>query len=256
MAPQATAPSLPWLQADDPFPPVESAWGPNDPIDGLLAAGADLSVPRLVSAYSQGIFPWYSKGQPILWWSPNPRMVLPPSAFKCHASLRKTIRSGLKNGRLRVTFDHAFDPVIDQCAQVHRPGQGGTWIVRDMVKAYQALHRAGVAHSVEVWLDNELAGGLYCVQLGRMLFGESMFSLQTNASKIALAALVAYARQHAICLIDCQQNTPHLASLGAYEISRSAFIEAVQPAIQAPTPHWRFDSVYWDLVLSPSILPP
>ena len=251
MATQATAPSLPWLQADEPFPPVEQTWGPNDPIDGLLAAGADLSVPRLISAYSQGIFPWYSKGQPILWWSPNPRMVLAPSAFKCHPSLRKTIRTGLKNGRLKVTFDQAFDTVIEHCAHVHRPGQGGTWIVRDMVKAYQALHRAGVAHSVEVWVDDQLAGGLYGVHLGRMLFGESMFSLQTNASKIALAALVAYARHHDIALIDCQQNTQHLASLGACEIPRHAFLSTVTSAIQAPTAPWRFDSVYWNLVLNP-----
>ena len=251
MAPQATAPSLPWLHADEPFPPAEQAWGPNDPIDGLLAAGADLSVPRLISAYSQGIFPWYSKGQPILWWSPNPRMVLAPSAFKCHSSLRKTIRSALKTGRLSVTFDQTFDTVIEHCAQIHRPGQGGTWIVRDMVKAYQALHRAGVAHSIEVWMNNDLAGGLYCVQLGRMLFGESMFSLQTNASKIALAALVAYARHHQISLIDCQQNTPHLASLGAHEIPRSEFVNIIQTAIESPTAQWRFDSLYWDLVLKP-----
>lgn len=249
MAPQATAPSLPWLQVDEPFPPTELTWGPNDPIDGLLAAGADLSVARLVSAYSQGIFPWYSKGQPILWWSPNPRMVLQPQSFKCHPSLRKTIRSGLKKGHLHITFDHAFDRVIEHCAQVHRPGQGGTWIVRDMVKAYQALHRAGVAHSIEVWQHDELVGGLYGVQLGRMVFGESMFSLQSNASKIALTALVGFARHHAIELIDCQQNTPHLASLGAQEMSRPDFIHTVQGAVQAPTAQWRFDSVYWDLVL-------
>lgn len=256
MVTPAAAPSLPWLQADDPFPPVQQAWGPQDPIDGLLAAGADLSVPRLISAYSQGIFPWYSKGQPILWWSPNPRMVLPPPAFKCHPSLRKTIRSGLHSGRLRVTFDHAFDTVIEHCAQIHRPGQSGTWIVRDMVKAYQALHRAGLAHSIEVWIDQALAGGLYGVHLGRMLFGESMFSLQSNASKIALAALVGYARHHQIALIDCQQNTAHLASLGAHEIPRSDFVATVSTAIAAPTPPWRFDSVYWDLVFNPAATHP
>lgn len=241
----SNAPTLPWLEPGQAFPPVDQAWGPATPIPGLLAAGGALDVPTLVSAYRQGIFPWYSRGQPILWWSTDPRMVLRVQDFRWHPSLRKTIRSGLRAGRLVVRFDSAFAQVIHHCANTPRTGQDGTWILPEMVAAYTELHRAGYAHSVETWWDGELVGGLYCVNVGRMLFGESMFAHRSNASKIALAALVAHAQAWGIGVIDCQQNTEHLASLGAREQPRSQFVLHLQRAIQAPAPDWRFNSLYW-----------
>ena len=236
---------LPWLEPGQPFPPVDTAWGENDPAPGLLAAGGALDVPTLAHAYAQGIFPWFSQGQPVLWWSPDPRMVLPTAGFRLHPSLRKRIQSQLRQGRLEVRMDHGFSAVIEACAHVPRPGQNGTWIVPDMVAAYRRLHAQGLAHSVETWWDGELAGGLYCVNLGRMVFGESMFSRRNDASKIALAALVAFCRACGIGLIDCQQNTAHLASLGAREISREAFGQHLARATGGPAPVWRFESVYW-----------
>ncbi len=241
---------LPWLEAGQAFPPVEAAWGASDPAPGLLAAGGALDVPTLTDAYAQGIFPWFSLGQPVLWWSPDPRMVLPTDAFRLHPSLRKRIQTLLRQGRLQVRMDHDFAAVIDACAHVPRPGQNGTWIVPDMVAAYRQLHAHGLAHSVETWWDGELAGGLYCINLGRMVFGESMFSRRSDASKIALAALVAFCRACGIALIDCQQNTAHLASLGAHEIGRDAFSHHVARAIGEPAPVWRFESVYWQQLLS------
>ncbi|WP_334134434.1 leucyl/phenylalanyl-tRNA--protein transferase [Tepidimonas sp.] len=238
--------SLPWLEPGAPFPPVGEAWGPRDPVPGLLAAGGALDVPTLLQAYAQGIFPWFSPGQPILWWSPDPRMVLRPAHFRLSHSLRKTIRSALRQRRLDIRVDSAFDAVIQACADTPRPGQSGTWIVPEMIAAYRALHRAGHAHSVETWWDGELVGGLYCVALGRAVFGESMFAHRRDASKIALAALVAACRTWEVPLIDCQQNTRHLASLGAAEEPRSAFVQAVHEAIAAPAPHWRWDCLYWE----------
>lgn len=236
---------LPWLEPGQAFPSVDTAWGDNDPAPGLLAAGGALDVPTLTNAYTQGIFPWFSLGQPVLWWSPEPRMVLPTAGFRLHPSLRKRIQSLLRQGRLEVRMDHGFAAVIEACAQVPRPGQNGTWIVPDMVAAYRQLHAHGLAHSVETWWDGELAGGLYCVNLGRMVFGESMFSHRSDASKIALAALVAFCRACGIPLIDCQQNTAHLASLGAHEIARGAFGQHLAGTTGAPAPVWRFESVYW-----------
>ncbi|TSE36416.1 leucyl/phenylalanyl-tRNA--protein transferase [Tepidimonas charontis] len=247
--------TLPWLEPGAPFPPVDSAWGPRDPIPGLLAAGGALDVPTLLRAYAEGIFPWFGRDQPILWWSPDPRMVLRPQRFRLHPSLRKTIRSALRNGRLEIRFDSAFDAVIQACADTPRPGQDGTWIVPEMVAAYRALHRAGYAHSVEAWWDGELAGGLYCVALGHAVFGESMFTRRRDASKIALAALVAACRAWEVPLIDCQQNTRHLASLGAAEEPRAAFVQAVRQAIAAAPLSWRWDSVYWDRLWSATAAP-
>jgi len=241
---------LPWLEPGEPFPPVESAWGPKEPAPGLLAAGGVLDVPTLRAAYSQGIFPWYSAGQPILWWSTDPRMVLEPHAFRLHRSLRKTIQSLLREGRLDIRFDHDFERVIRACAHTPREGQDGTWILPPMVLAYTRLHQAGVAHSVETWIDGELAGGLYCVNLGAMVYGESMFSRQSNASKIALAALVAFCRQHAVPLIDCQQETAHLALMGAHPIARSEFCRRLRQAIAHPHPVWRFDPLYWKQLIA------
>ncbi len=234
-----------WLDAGEDFPHVSNAWGHNDPAPGLLAAGSKLDVPTLVQAYSQGIFPWYSEGQPTLWWSPDPRMVLYTQHFKLHRSLRKTLTHFSNNPACEIRFDTAFVDVINACASNLRDGQLGTWILPEMIAAYCALHDAGYAHSVETWVGGELVGGLYCVNLGGMVFGESMFAHATDASKIALCALVAFCRAHGISMIDCQQNTGHLASLGAQEISREAFTTHVANTIKQPAPTWRFDPVYW-----------
>ncbi len=207
---------LAWLSRSTLFPPLEQALrSPN----GLLAAGGDLSPARLLSAYSQGIFPWFSEDEPIFWWSPDPRMVLFPEQLKISRSLAKTLR----NKRFEVRADTAFGEVIRACATAPRDGQLGTWINSPMIEAYACLHRLGYAHSIETWMDDELAGGLYGVALGRMFFGESMFSRQTDASKIALVHLVERLKRWDYGMIDCQMATRHLASLGAKEISRREF---------------------------------
>lgn len=240
---------IPWLNAGDAFPPLETTWGEADPVPGLLAAGDTLDVPTLHEAYSRGIFPWFSLGQPVLWWSPDPRMVLQTTNFKLHRSLRKRLVQFRHAPGCEIRFDSNFKAVISACAGKPRAGQNGTWIVPDMVQAYCELHRAGHAHSVETWIDGELAGGLYCVNLGRMVFGESMFAHQTDASKIALAALVAFCRAQGIAMIDCQQNTAHLASLGAAEISRADFALHLAGSVVKAAPSWTFDSLYWNQIL-------
>lgn len=236
---------LPWLQPGEAFPPADAAWGPGQPLPGLLAAGGALDVDTLVRAYSGGIFPWFSADQPILWWSTAPRMVLPVREFVLHRSLRKTLQRWVKDANAEVRFDSAFDQVIQACATSPREGQGGTWIVPDMVQAYIDLHRAGHAHSVETWINGELVGGLYCVAVGRAVFGESMFARRTDASKLALCALVAYCRAHGVEMIDCQQNTRHLASLGGREIQRESFLAHVATASGRPALDWKFEPVYW-----------
>ncbi|MCY1526953.1 Leucyl/phenylalanyl-tRNA--protein transferase [compost metagenome] len=230
---------LPWLAVDTPFPPAEFAL--TDP-DGLLAAGADLSVPRLVQAYSSGIFPWYSEGEPILWWSPDPRMVLAIEDFAPSHSLRKLLRQVASqefdgHPRVQVRVDTAFPQVMAACA-APRDGQPGTWITAAMQQAYCAWHEAGYVHSIETWIDGELAGGLYGISLGRMFFGESMFTRAPNASKVALAYLVRYLAAHGVERIDCQQQTRHLASLGARPISRAAFLQYVRGATALPAVPW------------------
>ncbi|MBP6404809.1 MAG: leucyl/phenylalanyl-tRNA--protein transferase [Ramlibacter sp.] len=240
---------LPWLEPGEPFPDVARAWGASDPAPGLLAAGGALDVATLTSAYGRGVFPWFSEGQPILWWSPDPRMVLHVDEFRLHRSLRRTLMQFRLDARCEIRIDSAFDDVIRACAGSPRPGQSGTWIVPQMVAAYQTLARAGQAHSVETWINGELVGGLYCVALGRAVFGESMFTRVPDASKIALAALVALCRQHQVRLIDCQQNTRHLASLGAREIERAAFVNHVAQAATEPGPSWHFEPVYWQQLL-------
>ncbi len=242
---------LSWLQPGAPFPDASQAWDEAQPAPGLLAAGGALDVDTLRRAYSAGIFPWFSEGQPILWWSTDPRMVLFPREFKLHRSLRKTLARFAADPRCRMSFDTAFDDVIRACAGTPRNGQSGTWIVPGMVDAYRQLHRAGLAHSVETWIDGRLVGGLYCVAIGRAVFGESMFAHVPDASKIALAALVAFCRREDVRMIDCQQNTRHLASLGAREIARAAFVQQVASATaDSPLP-WRFDPVYWNAILPP-----
>ena len=183
---------VPWIETADPLPPTAQALGPHSDAPGLLAAGRDLSNDRLEEAYRRGIFPWFSPGQPVLWWSPSPRMVLPVHDFKVSRSLRKTLRRFIATPGCEVRMDTAFERVIQACSSTPREGQAGTWIVPAMVQAYTAWHRAGRVHSVETWIDGELVGGLYCVAIGRMVFGESMFAHRTDASKIALAALVAH----------------------------------------------------------------
>lgn len=237
--------SIPWLDDHTPLPPAHTALGPESSLHGLVAAGGGLSVPRLLEAYRQGIFPWFSQDQPILWWSTAPRMVLRVKDFKLHRSLKKTIQKFTSQPNMTIRIDSAFEQVIHRCANVSRQGQGGTWIVPEMVAAYIDLHQAGYAHSIETWVDDQLVGGLYCVALGRAVFGESMFALQTDASKIALAALVAFARTHGIAWIDCQQNTRHLASLGAREVDRETFLEWVVQDQQLKPPIWVFKPQDW-----------
>ncbi len=235
-----------WLNAQDPFPTTDKAWGPTSDAPGLLAAGADLSIPRLNSAYRQGIFPWFSEGQPILWWTPDPRMVLPVAEFKLKRSLRKTIVKLLRHPGFEIRIDHAFDQVITECATMPRDGQNGTWIVPAMQTAYKSWHRTGAVHSFETWLDGELVGGLYGISQGRMFFGESMFAKRTDASKIALAALVCFCRANGITLIDCQQRTPHLASLGAHTMPRAEFEAHLAQVVPLESPAiWAYDDSLW-----------
>ncbi|MFT4190974.1 MAG: leucyl/phenylalanyl-tRNA--protein transferase [Comamonas sp.] len=248
----ARIPPLPWLQPGDEFPAPETAWGPDAPLPGLLAAGGELDAASLERAYRHGIFPWFSPGDPTLWWSPDPRMVLQAGQFRLHRSLRKTLERFRTQPGCEIRIDSAFDRVIRHCAATPRQGQAGTWIVPDVIAAYGGLHRAGHAHSVETWIDGQLAGGLYLVNLGRAVFGESMFAHHTDASKIALAALVAFARAHGIRMIDCQQNTRHLASLGAAEIARATFLGHVRQVIDEPAPRWQFSPVYWNQLLPPA----
>jgi len=238
------------LEPGDPFPDASTAWGEGSDAPGLLAVGGVLDIDSLKRAYANGIFPWFSRGQPILWWSPDPRMVLRVEDFKLHRSLRRTLQAFRDNPTCEVRIDSAFSEVIRACAEVPRAGQDGTWIVPQMVKAYEALHAAGFAHSIETWVNAELVGGLYCVALGGAVFGESMFARQTDASKIALSALVAVCREHRIPQIDCQQNTKHLASLGAREMPRAEFLENVVRNRTSPPAAWRFEPLYWKHILS------
>ena len=225
-----------WLTPNAPFPPVsEALQAPN----GLLAAGGNLSPNRLLEAYRQGIFPWFNEGEPVLWWSPDPRMVLFPQELRISRSLRKTLR----NRAYEVRFDTAFREVMAGCAQ-DRPGQGGTWISPVMIEAYSRLHELGHAHSAETWIDGQLAGGLYGVAIGRMFYGESMFTRATDASKIAFVHLVWQLQRWCFGLIDCQMKTAHLASFGAREIPRADFLRRLNELIECPgTPGpWRPDA--------------
>jgi leucyl/phenylalanyl-tRNA--protein transferase len=199
--------------------------------DGLLAVGGDLSPERLLLAYSLGIFPWYDEGQPILWHSPDPRAVLPAAELHVPRRLERTLRAG----RFRVTFDAAFAGVVDACAVAPRPGQRGTWITREMRRAYKRLHRAGYAHSAEAWLGDRLAGGIYGVSLGGAFFGESMFARVPDASKVALVTLVRAAARRGIGLLDCQVASEHMARFGARDWPRATFLAALGEALALPT---------------------
>ncbi|MEP7282303.1 MAG: leucyl/phenylalanyl-tRNA--protein transferase [Rubrivivax sp.] len=242
------------MDGDAPLPRPGSVDEPELP--GLVAAGGRLSPRRLDEAYRLGLFPWYGPGQPVLWWSPDPRMVLEVDQFRLSRSLRRTLREFLRTPGNEVRFDHDFAAVIAACATTPRDGQQGTWIVPAMVAAYTDWHRAGRTHSVETWVDGTLVGGLYFVSIGRMVFGESMFSHRTDASKIALAALVAACRARGIERIDCQQHTAHLASFGAHEVPRAEFLARLTPALgAAPAGDWTYDPASWAR-LDPRILGP
>lgn len=220
---------LPWLPPHFvAFPPVSQAL---DEPDGLLAAGGALRSDWLLSAYRQGIFPWYAEGQPILWWSPNPRMVLFPEEVRVRRSLDKRLR----NGGFEVSFDRAFTRVIAACAETRADAEG-TWIDDAMRKAYVDLHRLGHAHSVEVWQAQTLVGGLYGLSIGRVFFGESMFSHVADASKVALVHLARHLQHHDFALIDCQMHTAHLASMGARDIARETFLDYLEKNVNAPNP--------------------
>ena len=228
-----------WIQPSDPaaaFPDVNLAL--REP-NGLLAVGGDLSSERILAAYRRGIFPWYSDNQPVLWWSPDPRTVLFPAQLKLSRSLRKTLR----RARFSVGLDQSFRAVIEACAEP-RPDSPGTWITQEMADAYCTLHAQGHAHSVECRLDGELVGGLYGVAIGRVFFGESMFSRVTDASKVAFAWLVRQLNAWDFGLVDCQIYTPHLASLGAAEIPRSTFIRHLDALCESGLPpgRWNFDT--------------
>ena len=225
---------IPWLETDDPLPPVTGAL--TEP-NGLLAAGGDLSVPRLLDAYRHGIFPWFSPGQPILWWSPDPRMALIPHELRVTRSLAKTLR----NRQYEVRADTRFGAVMRACAEPRRD-QESTWISDDMMAACVALHELGIAHSVETWIDGKLAGGLYGVAVGRMFFGESMFSRVTDASKLALVHLARQLERWQFGMIDCQMHTPHLASLGARAIPRADFMRRLQELV-----NYRHEPGRWNL---------
>ena len=240
-APEAPEAVIPLLGPSDPFPPVDQAM---DEPNGLLAAGGGLGVARLMDAYARGIFPWFSEGDPVLWWCPDPRMVLPTHAVHVSRSLRRRLR----RPDYEVTMDRAFGEVLQACAAPRRD-EPGTWLVPSMIRAYQRLHDAGVAHSIEVWIDGKLAGGLYGVALGRMFFGESMFSHRTDGSKLAVVALAAQLARWQFPLIDCQMETSHLTTLGAHNMSRREFgwiLERLvkQSPVLAP---WRLDD---DLIAS------
>jgi leucyl/phenylalanyl-tRNA---protein transferase len=224
-----------WLNPGDPFPSVDAAM--REP-NGLLAASDDLSPARLVEAYRRGIFPWYNEGQPVLWWSPDPRMVLFPAELRVSRSLRKALR----RPDYAIRVDGAFRAVMHACAEP-RAGQQGTWITAPIIDGYSTLHEAGVAHSVETWVGEQLAGGLYGVALGRMFFGESMFTRVADASKVALVHLVRQLERWNFGMIDCQMSTAHLASFGAREIPRRDFVRRLRELVNYPgrEGRWNFD---------------
>ncbi|MEM9181882.1 MAG: leucyl/phenylalanyl-tRNA--protein transferase [Pseudomonadota bacterium] len=223
---------IPWLAPGQPFPPVDEAFlEPN----GLLAAGADLHPATLLEAYRLGIFPWYSPSEPILWWSPDPRLVIEPSNVHVSRRMARTLRQPWQ-----LTLDHSFDQVVEACA-APRPGQAGTWITREMKQAYRRMHQLGHAHSLEVWRDGELVGGIYGIAIGRAFFGESMFRRRRDGSKVALISLCQFLAHHDFGLLDCQVESAHLLTLGAFNLPRSEFCEriAALTARDGPAGDWQ-----------------
>jgi leucyl/phenylalanyl-tRNA---protein transferase len=235
---------LPWITYDEPLPPATSALSEENGFEGLVCASLDLTTNRLLEAYPKGIFPWFSEGQPVLWWSPNPRMVLKLENFRLHRSLEKVMRRNLAEALTtgngwQIRVNTSFERVMRACAEP-RPGQNGTWITDDIIAAYRGLHALGKAHSVEVWrietennqATEQLIGGLYGVCLGKMFYGESMFAREADSSKTALTWLVGFLARYGVPMIDCQQNTKHLSFMGAKEISRTEFLSSIATLIK------------------------
>ncbi|CAM3592033.1 leucyl/phenylalanyl-tRNA--protein transferase [Polynucleobacter brandtiae] len=221
-----------WLGAQDHFPNPLICQDPDPSVPGLIAVSERIYPGQLAKAYQLGIFPWYSDNQPVLWWSPNPRMVLKPKNFKCHQSLKKAIKQFIQDQNKSIVIDDNFGAVLRSCAMTKRKDQDGTWITHEIMDSYTQLYEQGYAHSISVVEHGSLIGGLYCVSFGGMVFGESMFSHHSDASKIALAALCAWCNQHQVELIDCQQETAHLRSLGAAPIAREQFLVYLQKALK------------------------
>ena len=237
-----------WVGELDKLPSPRKLIDPDPRFPGLIALSETLSPNRLLEAYRSGMFPWYSENEPVMWWCTHPRMVLETKSFKVSQSFRKSIQSILKNDDWEIRVDHSFPEIINSCANKIRPGQNGTWITNEIIDAYGQLHKDGYVHSIETWYQDQLIGGLYCVSIGKMVFGESMFSNQTNASKFALAALSAWCCSMDIRYIDCQQETKHLASLGARPISREDFLDWIDTQINLPMATWSFNKQilkYW-----------
>ena len=239
-----------WLGPQDPFPNPSHHSDPDVNVPGLMAVSERIYPGQLLQAYQRGIFPWYSDNQPVLWWSPDPRMVLIPKNFKCSESLRKKMRQFCQDSQCEILVDDDFGAVIRACATSARKDQDGTWITHEIMDAYTTFHEQGYAHSIALRENGELIGGLYCVAIGRMVFGESMFSYKPNASKMALAALSAWCIEHQIAMIDCQQETAHLRSLGAAPISRDDFLQQLHTSLNPSNMviSWTFDKNilnYW-----------
>ncbi|CAM3652255.1 leucyl/phenylalanyl-tRNA--protein transferase [Polynucleobacter antarcticus] len=235
--------NITWLGAQDAFPNPLNTQDPDPSVPGLIAVSERIYPEQLAKAYQLGIFPWYSDNQPVLWWSPNPRMVLKPVEFKCHDSLKKSIRTFLKDPQKLLLVDHDFGAVLRSCATTQRKDQDGTWITHEILEAYTNLHEQGHAHSIAIMDQGNLIGGLYCVAFGGMVFGESMFSHQSDASKIALSALCGWCLQQQVEMIDCQQETAHLSSLGAAPMPRDQFLSHLQKALKGTNIEipWDFD---------------
>ncbi len=234
--------AIPWLGPSDPFPDPLTQSDPDPEVPGLLAVSERIYTGQLERAYRRGIFPWYSDHQPVLWWSPDPRMTLNPGDLKISQSFRKTIRACLEDPSMTLQVDQDFPGVMRACATTERQGQDGTWITHEIMDAYTDLHEQGHAHCITLMQHHQAIGGLYCVSFGCMVFGESMFSKVRDSSKLALAALCAWCYDHGVSLIDCQQETAHLRSLGAKPIGRSQFLDHVEHAVRAPIPgDWSMD---------------
>ena len=233
--------TIPWLDSPADFPGTEQAL---EHPPGLLAASLEINADWLQASYSRGIFPWYSQGEPVLWWSTSPRAVLYTDEFKLHRSLAKTVKRLSKNPDSKILLNTSFEAVMRACASPRR-GQDGTWITEEVIAAYQDLHRRGFAHSVEHWHEEKLVGGLYCVAIGKMVYGESMFSTQTDASKVALAHFVYWLKGQNVHIIDCQQATGHLMSVGARTISRKAFEVEMASAKAQPALNWEPHELVW-----------
>ena len=246
---QDPRPPLAWVGPQDDFPPGQQAWTDEQGANGLLAVGSCLTTDLLIRAYRRGIFPWSSSAEPVLWWTPDPRMVLRVDRFRCHRSIRQAVKQFAQEG-LALRFDQDFEQVIRACAEPRR-NEAGTWITQPVQQAYLGLHELGLAHCVGLYQGQRLLAGLYFVNLGAMVFGESMFTRVSNGSKVCLAALVQACQQAGVALIDCQQETSHLASLGASPISRADFEQHLQQTVDADRIHWPKSPLDWsDLIRS------